>query len=77
MNSSYFRSTWFAPAQDFEMLDRASAEELRTGVEVRQASCVCLVCPLPLFGVLDKGLAVDWLTLAKSLPGTALDSPGA
>lgn len=53
------------------MLDQVSVEELWTGVEVRQASCVC---PVSLFGVLGKELAVDWLTIATSLPDTAFDS---
>lgn len=56
------------------MLDRMSVEELWTGVEVRQAFSVCPLCPLPLFGVLGKGLAVGGLTLAKSLSGTWFDS---
>lgn len=53
------------------MLDRMSVEELRTGVEVRQASGLCPLCPLRLFGVLGKELA-EWTTMA--MPGTALDS---
>lgn len=56
------------------MLDRMLLEELWTGVEVRQASSVCPVCPLPLFGVLSRELAEDWQTMAKSLLGTAFDS---
>lgn len=56
------------------MLDTMSVAELRTGVEVRRACRVGPVCLLPLFGVLCKELAVDWLTLAKSLSGTLLDS---
>lgn len=56
------------------MLDRMSEDELWTGVEVRQASCDCPDCPLPLFRVLGKGLEVGWPTMAKSLHGTAFDS---
>ena len=56
------------------MSDRMLEEGLWTGVDVRMASCVCLVRRLPLFGVLCKKVAVDWLTMAASLTGTAFDS---
>lgn len=74
MSSVYSSSTRLALRGDSEMLDRMSEEELWTGVDVRMASCVCRVRPLPLFGVLGNTFAVDWLTMAASLPGTAFDS---
>lgn len=56
------------------MLDSMSAEELWTGVEVRQGSCVRIVRPLPLFGVLGKKLTVDGPTTATSLPDAPVAS---
>lgn len=50
-----------------------SVEELWTGVEVRRAPCVCPACLRPLFGVLGKVFAVDWPSMATSLPDTAFD----
>lgn len=59
---------------DVGVLDRLSVDELRTGVEVWKASCICFVCLLLLFGVFCKGHGVARLSMAKSQPGRVLDS---
>lgn len=74
MTSSVYSSTaCFAGGGD-GILDRLLVNERCTGVDVWWTSCFCLFCPLPLFGVLGKKHAVDWLRTAESLPGSAFDS---
>lgn len=70
----YSSSACFAPG-DLEILDRLSVE-LHTGVEVQRASCVCPVCPLPLFVVFSKEHALDFLIVVKPAPVTPQDTSG-
>lgn len=60
-------SSFVSPGVDFKRVHRRSVEELWTGVEVRQASCIDRIRPLRLFGVLAIVLAVDWLRVGISL----------
>lgn len=73
----YLSTVCFAPGGDVGILDMWSVDKLCSGVDVRRSPCFCLVCLLPLFGVLGKKHAGDWLRMANSLPGSALDSSAA